>query len=382
MPRARKVPFTNEVTGTNKVTGTGTTVSSSDKRFGARLNTNGILYGRLKTKKPKDINTVVGCLENDRQSISPDEEAYNHYVAQVEWGDNELSIQANTWPLLAKQPAYTDDTGYTGNYNLQWTEVETPLTYGLNDAKPDISESYRWDQYPTEACEALEGSLIPTQYGGAMPTLCVEWKGPDGTMLTAEKQCAYDGALMVEAAGQTHEYMMKDLADFLDKTQALTLALNGEDVRLYSNHATVKGSKPEYHQYPVHTYKPCDSLDEFRKTCRSIRNAQDWARHRATRTKDDLHAFINSKVAASTMLNQQADETGATGIAEFQNTEHDGHHGVHPDQCNQLFATESSIPSAVPQPMEIFSVADTENRTLPVKPKRKCRGRGKPPFAE
>lgn len=368
MPRTRKVPSTNNTTST-------ATTTTTEKGFGAQLTKNGILYGRLKTKKPKDINTVKEYLENDRQSISPDEEVYNRYVEQVEWGDNELSMQSNTWPLLAKQPSCPD---YTANYNFQWTEVETPLTYGLSDAKPDISESYRWDQYPKEACEALGGSLIPTQYGGAMPTLCVEWKGPDGAMLSAEKQCAYDGALMVEAAGHVHEYMMKDLADFLNKSQALTLALNGELVILYSNHATVKGSSFEYHQYPLHIYKPRDSLDEFKETYRSIRNAQDWARHRATRTKDDLHAFTNFKVAASTMSNQQADETNATGTAESWNTEHDRNHGVYPDGCNQLFTLKSSVSSAVPQPTGNFSVADTKDGTLQVQPKRKRKGQGKP----
>ncbi|KAI4213151.1 MAG: hypothetical protein LQ351_004305 [Letrouitia transgressa] len=375
MPRTRKVPSTNDATST-------ATTTTTEKRFGVQLTKNGILYGRVKTKKPKDINTVKEYLENDRQSISPDEEAYNRYVEQVEWGDNELSMQSNTWPLLAKQPGCTDDAGYTANYNFQWTEVATPLTYGLSDAKPDISESYRWDQYPIEACEALGGSLIPTQYGGAMPTLCVEWKGPDGTMLSAEKQCAYNGALMVEAAGHIHEYMMKDLADFLHKTQALTLALNGEDVHLYSNHVIVKGSSFEYHQYPLHIYKPRNSLNDFKETYRSIRNAQDWARHRATRTKDDLHAFIYSKVAASTMSNQQADETAATGTAEFRNTEHDRHHRVHPNGCNQLFTLKPCISPAVTQPTENFSVADTKGGILQVKPKRKRKGRCKSPLAE
>ena len=215
-----------------------------------------------------------------------------------------------------------------------------------------------------------------------MPILCVEWKGSDGTMLSAEKQCTYDGAFMVEAACHIREYMIKDLAGFLHKTQALTLALNGEYVHLYGNHAIVKGSSFEYHQYPLHIYKPRDSLKDLKETYRSIRNAQDWARHRATRTKDDLHAFTNSKVTASTIWNQQADESSATGTVGPRNTEHDRHHGVHPDGYNQLFTAKSSVYSAVPQPMESFSVADTKDGILQVKPKRKKKGRGKPPLAE
>ena len=157
MPRIRKVPSTKCANDT-----TSTATTTTEKRFGVQLTKNGILYGRLKTKKPKDIHTVKEYLENDRQSLSPDEEAYHRYVEQVEWSDNKLSTQSNTWPLLAKQPSCTNNAGYTADYNFQWTEVETPLTCGLSHAKPEISESYRWDQYPIEACEALGGALIPT----------------------------------------------------------------------------------------------------------------------------------------------------------------------------------------------------------------------------
>lgn len=259
-PAHRLVPVTRNIKAT--------THSNNIAQYGIR-------YGRLKTKKPKDFSRVKECLDRARESNSPDEQDYDRYIEQVEYCDNELSMQSNVWPLLAKHPSHTDTPGYTANYNFQWTEVESPLTFGLSDPKPDISEGYRRDQYPADASEARGGALAPTQYSGAMPTLCVEWKGPDGLMPSAEKQCAYVGALMVESAYDTHSYMNKDSAEFFDKTQALTVALNGEYVHLYGNHVVKRGSGLEYHQYPLQIHKPRDSLGDFKETYKQLRNAQD-----------------------------------------------------------------------------------------------------------
>ncbi len=50
-----------------------------------------------------------------------------------------------------------------------------------------------------------------------MPTFYTKWKGLDSTMPSVEKQYAYDGVLIVEAVNYIYRYMMKGLAEFLDK---------------------------------------------------------------------------------------------------------------------------------------------------------------------
>jgi len=79
MPRTRKVPSTKSAKDA-----TNTTTTTTDKGFGVQLNKNGVLYGRLKTKRPKDIDTVKEYLNKERQLNSLDEKAYNHYIQQVE----------------------------------------------------------------------------------------------------------------------------------------------------------------------------------------------------------------------------------------------------------------------------------------------------------
>ena len=331
MPRPRKDPPTTLFTNT-------TTSTTTDKRFGGLLRKKGIIYGRVHAEEPEDATAVREFLNRARESNSPDEKDYKEYIETVEYGDNERTMESGVWPLLAKRPVRTRPPGYAGNYDLQWTEIESPLASGLGDAKPDISESYRGDQYPEKASEALGSTLRPTQYSGAMPTICVEWKGPSGLMPSAEKQCAYDGALMVDSAYAAHKYMNKDPAEFLNKTQALTAALNGETARLYGNHVVERGSALKYHQYELDARWPGKSLKEFKETRNQVRNAQDWAWERATRTKDDLHAYAHAKEVVPAMLPELTDEPEVTRTKWLWSPEHGRHYCILPDGSLQWSA--------------------------------------------
>ena len=99
MPRRRKDPSTTSFTSI-----TTTTSTTTDKGLGIQLNKNRIIYGRLNTKKPENIITVKDYLNTARESNSPEEKDYDRYIEQVEYCDNELSMQSNVWPLLAKHP--------------------------------------------------------------------------------------------------------------------------------------------------------------------------------------------------------------------------------------------------------------------------------------
>lgn len=292
MGRQRKVPSGTQSKGGTTPTNTTTT---TDKGFGVQLKKNGIFFGRLITEKPDDITTVQEYLDRTRRSASPDQEAYDQYVEQIAYGGgNEASVQSNAWQFIAKHPTFSKTPGYAPNLNFQWTEVESALTFGLSDAKPDYSECFRRDQYPDEACDALGGALVPTPYDGAMPTFCAEWKGPDVLMPSAEKQCAYDGALMVDAAFEALKYMKKNEEGLYGKTQAITLAMNGEYAHFYTNHVVKKASGLQYHQYAIGKHTPTNSLKEYKETRKQLRNAQDWGRERAGRDQGRIariHTF-------------------------------------------------------------------------------------------
>jgi hypothetical protein len=176
---------------------------------------------------------------------------------------------------------------------------------GLSDARPDIAESYRKTDYPPEALEALSSSLAPTAYNIAMPAYAVEFKGCDGNIKGAQLQCAYDGALMTEGARAVHEYVGKPEDDFYGKTQALTVAFNGETLKFYGHHAVQIPALSQtsasdaidtlqYHQYLHGGDTPRDSFENFQSAYKHTRNAEDFGYSLATQRRDALWAYTNA----------------------------------------------------------------------------------------
>jgi hypothetical protein len=51
--------------------------------------------------------------------------------------------------------------GYLCDASFEWTEVEGPVTTGIGNAKPDITESYRLRKYPQQAIDDLVARSLP-----------------------------------------------------------------------------------------------------------------------------------------------------------------------------------------------------------------------------
>jgi len=96
--------------------------------------------------------------------MSPDEKAWKRYLRAVEYNNNEIGVQSETWHRLAKNALNQDVEGYQMAQNIPWSEVTSHLTEGLSDAKPDIWEGYRIKQYPRQVVDDLEWAIKPTPY--------------------------------------------------------------------------------------------------------------------------------------------------------------------------------------------------------------------------
>lgn len=134
-------------------------------------------------------------------------------------------------------------------------------------------------------------------------------------MQVAERQCAYDGALMADAAREVHEYLGKSPEEFYRHTQALTVALDGKYVLVHGHHimpGEASGSL-EYHQFSLNEFTPRRSLAEYRALYKYIRNSQDWARERSTEKLEELHALAKSRqTALSAVKGLKSARTGAS----------------------------------------------------------------------
>lgn len=297
-----------------------TATTTTDKDFGPQLQRNNIVHAASDARAPDDVAYVRELLDQPRESEPPDPSAYKEYLTITEDHENELAVEISAYPLLSKRTAGRGISGYFQRPNHAWSAVDNHLTTRLSDAQPDIVESYRKTDYPPRAVEALSADLAPSSYNEAMPAYAVEFKSSNGDTKEAKLQCAYDGALMTEGARAKHKYLSKSDDDFYGKTQALTVAFNGEILNFYGHHAvriptpshpttydlagngrgnaeaaTETATAVEYHQYLLNCDNPRASFENFQTAYRHTRNAQDIGYQWATKRKDALWAYANTE---------------------------------------------------------------------------------------
>lgn len=327
------------------------TITTTNKDFGLYLERNNVISDLSDTKVAFDSKDIVELL-NRRRSESPDQLDYTNYKLNASGYLNEASVQLSAYPLLFKQRQLeAGKAQYKQHANYSWSEVDSSLTTGLSNAKPNIFESYCKSDYPYDAIDDLLYALAPTPNDIAMPALAVEIKGSTITMVVAEMQCAYDGALMTDGAYIMHAYMEKPDADFYGRTQALTIGYNGSTLRIYGHCILEVPAPPDYavcevsgnevvgreasnktttdmkyHQYLLSSHSPCDSYEDFKIAYRHARNAQDIGFKLATTRKNELWAFTRAKkaqafsrVPVSLQQQQHTHIAPISGTADGQN---------------------------------------------------------------
>ena len=85
--------------------------------------------------------------------------------------------------------------------------------------------------------EELSKDLVPSLYNEVMLAYAVEFKSSNSDMKEAKLQCAYDRALMMEGVRAINKYLKKSNKDFYSKTQAITVAFNGQLLSFYGHYA-------------------------------------------------------------------------------------------------------------------------------------------------
>jgi len=286
--------------------------TTTDKSFGKALLKNNILPASAARLAPaaEDATEVQTLLDNPRQSDTPDESTYQRYLMVTDALGLELDVEFTAYPLLAKRSPEREYWGYFPRLNHPWSAVENSLTAGLSAARPDLVESYGIKEFPYNVVETLSGDFCPSEFDEAMPTYAVEFKSFRGDLLEAKFQCAYDGGLMTEGARVVHTFLGKPDEEFVGRTQALTIAFNGDTYHVYGHHALEISPSPQpagevpggadsstddgvtyrYIQYQLASGSIHGSFENFQRAYKHIRNAQDIAYNMATERKNELCA--------------------------------------------------------------------------------------------
>jgi hypothetical protein len=259
-----------------------------NRDFGTPLEDNNIIVNDIEELPPTDINEIRELLQRPPKSELPNARTFQRYKAKTLGIRNEMTMQ-RAYSMLTEEVAERQILGYTEGLNYIWSNVESPLSEGFSYTTPDVIESYLKSQYPKEARTALAGFLSPTTHDIAMPAYAVEFNGSDGSQVFAQLQCAYDGALMTEAAYAVHRHVGQPDQSFFGKTQALTVAFTGLTIDMYAHYAiqlpTPQGGLMiQYRRFCLYSGIPRTSLQCLQDACHYVRNAQaiafDWAMDR------------------------------------------------------------------------------------------------------
>lgn len=281
-----------------------TCTTTTDPAFGAKLDEKGIIHYQTEIRRPADYAVIIAELDRRRVSGSASLQDWAKYQRRVDFAVNEDAIRNYVCSDFLRSPGMKD---LRQEMNVPWTKVDNiDVTSGLSDPRPDYTEGFELKTYPEEARSALGGHLQPSRHPFAMPRFAVELKQPEKGLRQAGWQAAYDGAVMVSAARAQDRFKGQPFA--YGQTQALTATSNGENMRLYANHAVQSQGGTQFHHALLFGNEPHKSKEEFSAARRRIRNAQDWSRVKASEARDSFREHANRMT--------QFDTTGLEGVAE------------------------------------------------------------------
>ena len=266
-------------------------MSTTDPRLSRKLLENRVYTYEPDLPQPHDLEEIVEQLDRSRRSASPSEREYKEFCSTLRYSSNEETTKPTWDNYLAYKIGPRGRKTYQAHYNVNWNGVDNHITQGIANAKPDYAECLQGLDFSDMAI-SVPGLLPNASASISMPSMCVEVKGPGGSMAIAQNQCAYDGALMLNNAHNIYKFTENQNGDFFGKTHALCVAYNGFEVRYFSTHSSIekRGSNDRqfYYQNQVAMDSPTLSFESYKLTRRHARNCQDWALAKATSLANDL----------------------------------------------------------------------------------------------
>jgi hypothetical protein len=250
-------------------------------------------------ERPRDFEYQAVQIESDRHSEAPDD-TYEEYRRRVSLASDQDALRLHVFPMLPKSPSSSGAIGYSAFGNDPWTLVKNHVTDGFLAPKPDYCESFNIEQYPGDALARL-GADIRASDGQhfTIPRLCVQHRDRHSNMFNGQQRAAYQGAVMVNAAWEQHQFLNKPPEEFLNVTQAFTAMFTGKLLIIYGNYMTAPDNVLDpksfhYHQYPLYS-ATLDDPKGYLNGRKLIRNAQDGARELASWTKDAIRNFVDDE---------------------------------------------------------------------------------------
>lgn len=185
------------------------TTSTTTSGFAIQAYKNGI-PDPLHSKPPTNLEDLRKRHARSRETASPPETKYKHYVNNVGTAVNKATMVQKTSTYLLKD--YDDDESYNQSFNQSFTGFPDNVGFnnGLSAPQPDFVEGLEMEAYdPVPIDEYVSGAVLYKNNPSSLtlPHLAGEWKSPSGNMGKARLQSSYDGAALVYARNQALSYM-------------------------------------------------------------------------------------------------------------------------------------------------------------------------------
>ncbi|KAI0868141.1 hypothetical protein GGS24DRAFT_483248 [Hypoxylon argillaceum] len=268
------------------------TTSTTTSGFAIQAYKNGI-PDPLHSKPPTNLEDLRKRHARSRETASPPETKYKHYVNNVGKAVNKATMVQKTSTYLLKD--YDDDESYNQSFNQSFTGFPDNVGFnnGLSAPQPDFVEGLEMEAYdPVPIDEYVSGAVLYKNNPSSLtlPHLAGEWKSPSGNMGKARLQSSYDGAALVYARNQALSYMGR--SDPPGHAEVTTFTTDGTTLNQYAHYAEeTEDGKTKYHQYRIKSTNLIDSYEDFKAGRRGLRNLQDHARNQSYALRDDLQEY-------------------------------------------------------------------------------------------
>ncbi|KAI1144735.1 hypothetical protein F4825DRAFT_467869 [Nemania diffusa] len=234
------------------------TTSTTTSGFAIQAYKNGI-PDPLHSKPPTNLEDLRKRHARSRETASPPETKYKHYVNNVGTAVNKATMVQKTSTYLLKD--YDDDESYNQSFNQSFTGFPDNVGFnnGLSAPQPDFVEGLEMEAYdPVPIDEYVSGAVLYKNNPSSLtlPHLAGEWKNPPG------------------------------------HAEVTTFTTDGTTLNQYAHYAEeTEDGKTKYHQYRIKSTNLIDSYEDFKDGRRGLRNLQDHARNQSYALRDDLQEY-------------------------------------------------------------------------------------------
>lgn len=266
-------------------------ISIASEEFEIRALENGILGSVKSGEHPAVDANIHKRLLARRGSPSPTQSHYNKFADRIDEASNNQGIMAvySKYVLQDAEDAYFD-TGYRRKEDEVWTEFPQNVGFnnGLPAPEPGMIEGFSRDSFPKTIEHIKACRLVGDEHRYvALPHLAVEYQACETSMHKAKVKAGYYGAAMVYGRNEALRFIGKP--DPPRQPVVLTATIVGEEWAVYGHFARIDDAsgREEYCQCHMDGGR-MESLEEYERGRKVLRNMQDFAREQSSALRDSM----------------------------------------------------------------------------------------------